>query len=45
MAIRVVKADGRVEDFKPHKIMRTLLRSGASEATANKVLDEIRDTL
>lgn len=43
MTIKVVKADGSIEDFKPQKIMWTLRRSGASEATANKILNEIMD--
>ncbi|MFH1820888.1 MAG: ATP cone domain-containing protein [Methanobacteriota archaeon] len=42
--MKVVKADGNIEEFKPQKIMRTLRRSGASGATANKILNEIIDT-
>ncbi|MGC8817726.1 MAG: ATP cone domain-containing protein [Candidatus Hadarchaeum sp.] len=45
MALKVIKADGSVEDFKPEKIMRTLLRSGVSEATARKIVEKIRGTL
>ena len=40
---KVVKADGSIEEFKPQKIMRTLRRSGVSDATAYKILDEITD--
>jgi len=45
LVIRVIKADGSTEDFKPEKIMRTLMRSGVSEETAGKIIDKMTSTL
>ena len=45
LKIRVVKADGSLEYFKRRKIMRSLLRAGASKATAAGILDKIEGTL
>ena len=45
MAIKVVKSNGKIEDFQPKKIIRTLRRAGASRAAAKKVVREIEGTL
>lgn len=45
MAIKVVKTDGRVEDFKPRKIMRTLMRAGASREMARAVVKNVQSEL
>jgi hypothetical protein len=45
LAIKVVKSNGEVEEFQPKKIIRSLLRAGASKETARKVVDEIEGTL
>lgn len=43
MTIRVVKADGSMEEFQPRKILRTMRSAGASDEAAKKVLKEIED--
>lgn len=45
LMIRIVKANGRVEEFQPRKIKRTLLRAGVSKVTAGKIMEKIEDTL
>ncbi len=45
MAIKVVKFDGRAEDFKPRKIIRTLRRAGASRELALAVVKNVEGTL
>jgi len=41
LTIKVVKADGSVEEFQPRKIMRTMRKAGASKAVAKRALKEI----
>lgn len=41
MAIRVVKSNGQVEDFRPEKILRTLRRAGASRKLAEEIVKKI----
>jgi hypothetical protein len=43
--MRVIKADGSIENFRPEKILHTLRRSGLSEADAKRVLDQVTKTL
>lgn len=45
MGVYVTKASGLREKFDPEKIRRTLLRSGASEVTAARVLKDVRGEL
>lgn len=45
LTIRVVKANGKVEEFQPRKIKRTLRRAGASKEVTDKVLEKIKDHL
>ena len=45
MVIKVVKSNGKVENFQPKKIIRTLRRAGASREAAKKVVKEIEGTL
>ena len=42
MLINVVKADGRVERFKPEKITRTLRRARASRKVSERIIKEIK---
>lgn len=39
--MRVVKRDGRVEQFSKEKVIRTAIRAGLSEEKAKKVADEV----
>jgi hypothetical protein len=41
LTIRVVKADGSMEEFQPRKILRTMRSAGASDEAAKTVLKEI----
>ena len=43
--IRVSKWDGSLEDYDPDKIRRTIVRIGASNDVANKILKRIEDKL
>ncbi|MEM4724423.1 MAG: ATP cone domain-containing protein [Candidatus Hadarchaeum sp.] len=45
MAIRVVKSNGQVEDFRPEKILRTLRRAGASRKLAEEIVKKIEATV
>ena len=38
----VLKASGKKEEFKPDKILGTLLRAGASKKTANEIVNDIK---
>lgn len=38
----VIKASGKREEFKPNKILRTLLRAGASRKIANEIVEEVQ---
>ena len=39
--MQVIKASGKKEEFKPKKVLGTLLRAGASKKLANEVLEEV----
>ena len=41
LTIRVIKANGRVEEFQPRKIRRTLLRAGVGKETSRKIIEKI----
>ncbi|MEM3453231.1 MAG: ATP cone domain-containing protein, partial [Candidatus Hadarchaeum sp.] len=41
MAIRVVKSNGQIEDFRPEKILRTLRRAGANRKLAEEIVKKI----
>ncbi|MBI2635128.1 MAG: ATPase [Parcubacteria group bacterium] len=43
MAINVIKSNGQSQPFDALKIKRTILRSGASEETANRIAGEIEN--
>lgn len=43
--MRITKADGTQEDFDPHKLVRSLERSGAEEEVAQNVLRDIEREL
>jgi len=43
--MRIIKADGTQEDFDPHKLVRSLERSGAEEEVAQNVLRDIEREL
>lgn len=45
LKIRVVKLDGKTEDFKPWKIIRTLQRAGASREMALSIVKKVEGTL
>ncbi|MFH1821724.1 MAG: ATP cone domain-containing protein, partial [Methanobacteriota archaeon] len=45
MGVNVVKWNGKVEEFQPKKIIRTLRRAGASRELAEKVVKRIEGTL
>ena len=38
----IIKASGKKEEFKPKKILGTLLRAGASKKLANEVVKEVQ---
>ena len=43
--VHVVKRDGRVEEFNPYKVRKTILRAGVDGNTANRVLHELKKVI
>jgi hypothetical protein len=41
MAFEIIKASGRTEKFKPQKLVRSLIRSGASEEVAQEIANKV----
>lgn len=45
LAVRVVKSNGQVEDFRPEKIFRTLRRAGANKKLAEEIVKKVEATI
>jgi hypothetical protein len=43
MAFEVIKASGQPEEFKLHKLVDSLIRSGASEDAARDIARKVED--
>jgi|Deesub1362A_J573_1020465.scaffolds.fasta_scaffold00054_160 hypothetical protein len=45
MKVHILKRDGRIEEFKKEKIVRTCRRAGASERIAQKIAKEVENKI